>query len=128
MIPLLKSLALTALLATTAIAQGVTVKEEKPGLLKKATATPAAAQAAALAKVPGSTIKAMEIEEEKGKLIYSVDLVTKGKSGVDEVAVDAMTGAMIGVEHESPEQEAKEKADDAAKAKARAKPAETKKP
>ena len=130
MIPLLKSLALTALLATTAIAQGVTVKEEKPGLLKKAKATPAAAQAAALAKVPGSTIKAMEIEEEKGKLIYSVDLVTKGKSGVDEVAVDAMTGAVIGVEHESPEQEAKEKADDAAKAKAkaRAKPTETKKP
>ncbi len=121
MTTLLKSLALIALLAGTAAAQGVTVKEEKPGLLKKAKVTPAAAQAAAQAKVPAGTIKSAEIEEEKGKLIYSFDMVTKGKSGVDEVAVDAMTGAVT-VEHETPADEAKEKAADAAKAKAAAKP------
>lgn len=123
MTTLFKNLALSLLIAGTAAAQGVTIKEEKPGLLKKAKVTPAEAQAAAQAKVPGGSIKSAEIEVEKGKLIYSFDIVTKGKSGVDEVAVDAMTGAVT-VAHETPADEAKEKAADAAKAKAR----EAKKP
>ncbi len=123
MTTLFKNLALSLLIAGTAAAQGVTIKEEKPGLLKKAKVTPAEAQAAAQAKVPGGSIKSAEIEVEKGKLIYSFDIVTKGKSGVDEVAVDAMNGAVT-VAHETPADEAKEKAADAAKAKAR----EAKKP
>lgn len=125
MTTLFKSLALTAIIAGTAAAQGVTIKEEKPGLLKKAKITPAAAQAAAQAKVPGGSIRSAEIEEEQGKLIYSFDIVTKGKSGVDEVNVDAATGAVTLV-HETPADEAKEKAADAAKAKAKA--SEKKKP
>jgi hypothetical protein len=120
----LRSLAALALCATTSLAQGLTVKEDAPGLLKRAKVTPAAAQAAAQAKVPGGTIKAAEIEMEKGKLVYAFDIVTKGKPGVDEVTVDATTGAVIGVEHESPADEAKERAKDAAKAaKGAAKPA-----
>jgi uncharacterized membrane protein YkoI len=121
---LLKSLAVVALSATTSLAQGLTVKEDAPGLLKRAKVTPEAAQAAARARMPGGTIKAAEIEMEKGKLIYSFDIVTTGKPGVDEVTVDAMTGAVLGVEHESPADEAKERAKDAAKAaKGAAKPA-----
>ena len=118
---LLKSLALVSLCAATGLAQGLTVKEDKPGLLKRAKVAPAAAQAAAQAKVPGGTIKSAEIEEENGKLIYSFDIVTKGKSGVDEVNVDAMTGT-VDLKHESPADEAKEKAQDAAKAAARKAP------
>jgi len=109
------------LLAGTLSAQGVTVKEEKPGLLKKAKITAEAATASAQAKVPKGTLKSAEIEEEDGKLIYSFDFETAGKSGSDEVNVDAITGKVLGVEHETPKSEAAEKAKDKAKAAAAAK-------
>jgi len=105
-------------------AQTMTVKEEKPGLLKLAKITPEAATATALAKVPGGKLEKGEIEKEKGKLIYSFDIKVDGKSGIEEVAVDAMTGKVLSVEHESPAAEAKEAAADKAKAAtAAAKPA-----
>ena len=109
------------LLAGTLSAQGVTVTEEKPGLLKKAKITAEAATASAQAKVPKGTLKSAEIEEEDGKLIYSFDFETAGKSGSDEVNVDAITGKVLGVEHETPKSEAAEKAKDKAKAAAAAK-------
>ena len=62
----------------------------------------------ARAQVPNGKIRSGEIEEEKGKLIYSFDLKVPGKSGIDEVNVDAMTGAVVGHEHETA---AKEKAE-----------------
>ena len=110
------AVALTLLASTSAVAQAVSVKEEKPGLLKKAKITAEAATAAAVAKVPGGKVEKAEIENEKGKLIYSFDIKTDGKTGIDEVAVDAMTGKVLSVEHESPEAEAKEAAADKAKA------------
>ncbi len=97
-------------------AQATKMKEEKPGLLKKATITAEAATATALAKVPNGKVKAAEIEEEKGKLIYSFDITVAGKKGIEEVAVDAKTGAVISVEHESPAAEAKEAKGDSVKA------------
>jgi uncharacterized membrane protein YkoI len=100
-------------------AQGVTVKEEKPGLLKKAKITAEAATATARALLPKATVKSAEIEQEDGKLIYSFDFATAGKTGIDEVNIDAMTGKQVGkVEHESPASEKKEAAQDSAKAKA----------
>ena len=110
--------------ASVLSAQAITVKEEKPGLLKLAKIAPEAATATALAKVPGGKLEKGEIEKEKGKLIYSFDIKVDGKSGIEEVAVDAMTGKVLSVEHESPAAEAKEAAADKAKAaKAAAKPA-----
>ena len=115
--------ALTLFAATPLFAQGVTVKEEKPGLLKKAKITVEAATAAAQAKVPKGKVASIELEEEKGKLIYSFDFKTDGKSGVDEVAVDAMTGKAGAVEHEDAAAEKKEAdADKAKAAKAKAAP------
>ncbi|MEO7997577.1 MAG: PepSY domain-containing protein [Gemmatimonadaceae bacterium] len=110
-------------------AQAVVIKEEKPGLLKKAVIKSEVATASALAKVPGGKIQSAEIEEEDGKLIYSFDIKVTGKSGIEEVAVDAKTGAVT-VEHETPANEAKEAKEDAAKAKAaaKAKPATPPKP
>lgn len=124
------AIALALAAATSAAAQGTTVTEEKPGLLKLAKITAEAATTAALARVPNGKVEKAEIEEEKGKLIYSFDIKVAGKSGIEEVAVDAMTGKVLVVEHESPKQEAKEKAADAAKEKAaaKAKPATAKKP
>ena len=93
----------------------VTVKEEKPGLLARAKVTADAAIATAQAKVPKAKLASAEIEEENGKLIYSFDFKTEGKSGIDEVNVDAVTGKFVAMEHETPKSEAKEKAADAKK-------------
>ena len=76
------------------------------------------AQAAALAKVPNGTVKEGELEKEKGKLIWSFDITTPDSKDITEVAVDAVTGAVIAVEKETPADQAKETAEDAAKKKA----------
>ncbi len=110
------SVTLALLTAVPMFAQPVTMKEEKPGLLKLAKITPAAATATAQAKVPTGKIESAEIEEEDGKLLYSFDIKIPGKSGIEEVAVDANTGKVLNVEHETPKAQAKEAADDKAKA------------
>ena len=107
---------LTMLTATPLFAQPVTMKEEKPGQLKLAKITPAAATATAQAKVPNGKIESAEIEQEDGKLIYSFAIKVAGKSGIEEVAVDARTGKVLAVEHETPEDEAKEAKADVVKA------------
>jgi len=61
----------------------------------------AEAQKIALDKVPGGTIKEGEIEKEKGKVIWSFDILTTGTKDITEVNVDAMTGAVIGVSKET---------------------------
>ena len=91
------------------------VHEESPGLLKLATIRPAAAEASALAKIPGGSIRAAEIEKEGGKLIYSFEIKVAGRPGIEEVNVDATNGKVIGVEHEDAATESKEAAADAAK-------------
>lgn len=96
------------LIANGAAAQAVTVKEDAPGLLAQATLTPDSALKIALHRVPGSTMKEGEIEKEHGKLVYSFDLAVAGKSGIDEVQVDAKTGKVVSVEHESAAEEARE--------------------
>lgn len=115
------ALAANLLVSVPLSAQAVVVKEDKPGLLKLATVKAEVATATALAKVPGGKVQSAEIEQEDGKLIYSFDIKVAGKSGIDEVNVDAKTGAVLGVSHETPADEAKEaKADKAKEAKAAA--------
>ncbi|WP_373058224.1 PepSY domain-containing protein [Gemmatimonas sp.] len=114
--------------SSTLSAQAVTVKEEKAGMLKLAKVTPSAATATALAKVPGGKVQSAEIEKEDGKLVYSFDIKVAGKSGIDEVLVDATSGAVVSVEHESAEDEAKEAAEDKAKADKAKAAAKVKKP
>ena len=88
---------------------GVTaIKEETPGLLKFAKITPEAAAATALARVPQGKIVAAEIEKEDGKLIYSFEIKMADRTGEEEVNVDAITGTVIGVEHEGAADEARE--------------------
>ena len=81
-----------------------------------------AARKIALDKVPGATVKSEELEKEHGKLIYSFDLVVPGKTGIDEAQVDAMTGKLLGVEHETPKMEAAEKDKEKKDAKKSSKP------
>ena len=113
------SMTLLALAAATPAlhAQRVSVTENKPGLLKKARITADSAIAVAKARLPKAAIQAAEIERENGKLIYSFDFRTPGRSGIDEVNVDAMTGHLVGkVSHESAADEANEERADKAKA------------
>ena len=67
------------------------------------------ARKTALAAVPGGHVQSHELERENGKLIYSYDIKVGGTPGVDEVNVDAMTGAIVAHQHEDAKAEAKEK-------------------
>lgn len=91
--------------------------ESQAQLQKEAKVSLADAEATALKAVPGSTIASHELERENGKLIYSFDMKGAGQTGIDEVNVDAVTGAMVDKSHESPADEAKEAAMDEKEAK-----------
>src|SRR5215470_14758346 len=108
----------STLLALGLIAGGLTAcqteKEEgkeskESNLAAQAKVSRADAEKAALAKVPGGTIKEGELEKEKGKLIWSFDISTPGSSDIKEVQVDAITGAVVSIETETASAEAKEK-------------------
>ena len=99
---------------------GVTSKIQ-PELAAKAKISLEAARTTALAKVPKGKLKSEELEEENGKLQYSFDIKIPGKSGVEEVEVDALDGSVIKVAHESAKAEKAEAAKDA-KAKAQKPP------
>ena len=117
-----KSFAVAALLAACSLTLGggsasaAECREDKPGLLKQAKVTCDDAKKSALAKVPGGKVKSSELEVEKGRLVWSFDLVSEGKAGVEEVQNDAKTGAIVSVEHETKEQDAAEAKADEAKA------------
>ena len=97
------SIILLAVAPTLVRAQGtptVNVTEDKPGLLKRAKIAPDSATRLALAAVPNGKVRSGEIEEEKGKPIYSFDIKVPGKAGITEVHIDPATGAVLGQEHE----------------------------
>lgn len=84
----------------TRTVQGVEIAEDKAGLWQQATLPADSAMKLALARVPGGRIVEGELEEEDGRLVYSFDIKVEGKDGVDEVQVDARTGAIVSVGHE----------------------------
>ena len=96
--------------ALSAQAADTTVKQERPGLLAQAKITPDSARAIARRILPGATIQSSEIENEDHKLIYSFDMKVPGKSGIEEINIDALTGAVVGREHEDARSEANEAA------------------
>jgi len=75
----------------------------------------AEAERTALARVPGGTIKEGGLEREKGKLVWSFDIAKPGEKNLTEILVDALTGAIVSEEIETPETEAKEKQEKAGK-------------
>jgi uncharacterized membrane protein YkoI len=94
-------------------AQGKYKRDLPDSLVKHVKITEAAAAATAQKRVPKGSIDGVELEREKGKLMYSYDMKVPGKSGIDEVNVDAVTGKVIGYSHESAAAEAKEAAEEA---------------
>ena len=53
---------------------------------------------------------------EDGKLVYSFDIKVPARSGIEEIQVDAKTGALVKQEHEGPKAEAAEKVGEAREA------------
>ena len=101
----------TVIVAGGAAAQGSKpMKEEKPGLLAQAKISADAARTTALARIKSGTIKEEEIEMEGGKLVFAFDIKVARKSGVEEVLVDALTGEIVSVAHESSASESAEAA------------------
>jgi hypothetical protein len=121
MMRLIVACALVTGIAARADAQASYKKDVPDSLAKLAKVTEATAAATAQARVPKGAIQGVELEKEKGKLIYSYDIKTAGKSGIDEVNIDAMTGKVIAFGHESPADEKKEAAADAKAAKTKTK-------
>jgi uncharacterized membrane protein YkoI len=80
-------------------------KETQADLQKAAKISEADARATALKQVPGGTVKSEELEREHGKLIYSYDISVPGKSGIDEVNVNAIDGSVVAKSHETPKTE-----------------------
>jgi hypothetical protein len=88
---------------------------KKDELAALATITRSDAQKAALASFKDSskaTIKEMELETEHGCLVYSFDIAVAGRSGIQEVQVDAGNGRLLSSKHENAKTEAAEKAKD----------------
>ncbi len=114
---ILTAIAAMTLAASPAAAQAAAktpaAKHETMAQLKaEAKVTEKAARATALAQIPGGTVKSGELERENGKLLYSFDIASKGKTGIDEVQVDAITGTVLSNKHETPAMEkAEQKAD-----------------
>ena len=67
------------------------------------------AETMALARVPQGAVKTSELEKEKGRLIWSVDITTPDSKDTTEVNVDAKSGEVIAVTKETPKQEKNEK-------------------
>ena len=129
--PLTTTLAAAALLTTGAalsplVAQAPqqhTYKRDlPPALSKEATVSEANAAKTAEERVKNGRIEAVELENERGKLIYSYELKVPGKAGVEEVNVDARTGKVMSAEHESMKTEKKEAAQEKKEATHKAKP------
>lgn len=116
-------LAAMAAMAATLPGQQPSYKRDLPdSLAKQAKITETAAIAVAKKVVPKGDVTSIELEREGGRLIYSMDVKTAGKSGSDEVNVDAKTGKMVGrVQHESAKAEAAEAKAEKAEAKKTAK-------
>lgn len=94
-----------AIAVQPASAQG---KETQAQLRKSAKITSAKARATALKEVPNGRVQSTELERENGKVVYSFDIKVPGKAGIEEVNIDAVTGAMVAHEHETVKMEKKE--------------------
>jgi uncharacterized membrane protein YkoI len=110
--PMAKS---TVKAGTTAPKRHRTMKKEESqaALQKEAKISEETARATALKEVPNGTVKSSELEREHGKLIYSFDINVPGKSGIEEINVNAIDGSVVNREHESAKTEKKEAAQEA---------------
>jgi len=71
-------------------------------LMKEAKITESTAADAAMKAVPDAKIEKVKLEKKDGTLEYTYDLKSSARTGVDEVRVNATTGAVISNVHQAP--------------------------
>jgi uncharacterized membrane protein YkoI len=76
-------------------------REVPDSLAAQTRITEDSARAIAQRRIPRGVVQKLEVERERGHLIYSWELKIPGHPGIEEVNVDALTGRIIGVEHEA---------------------------
>ena len=109
------ALALTVGLTARANAQDSTnavSPKLDPVLAAEAKISLDSARKIALHKVKNGSVTSEELEREHGYLIYSFEVKVPGKSGIQEVSVNALNGAVIGVHHEDAATERREARED----------------
>ncbi len=112
----LAGVTVTAIIAAVAATANVSpAQTPKPKVKLSADSARVIAQA----QVRNGKIQSSELEHEKGRWIYSFDIKVAGKPGIEEINVDANTGAVVAHEHEGAKAEARERK---AEAKTGAKP------
>ena len=82
--------------------KGQSEPDEAKALASQARITADQAKAAALAQFPGATVKKVELDNENGSLVYSVQLTDTSGKGQD-VKVDAGNGKVLATEADGPE-------------------------
>jgi hypothetical protein len=102
-------------LATSWTPFNLWAQQSETELLKQARVTKQQAKKIALARVKRGAIKCVELEEENGVLIWSVDIAQPPKKDLTDVWVDATTGKITAIEMETPITEKKEVAEQKAK-------------
>jgi hypothetical protein len=73
------------------------VLAQQTGVTKDPAISIDAARKVALAKIPGGKIQHEELEREHGRLLYSFEVSTPGKSKAEEVLVSADDGSVVSV-------------------------------
>jgi uncharacterized membrane protein YkoI len=107
----LKRTSLIACLASSLLMAGslfaAQPQEEKPATdaAEPAKASPIGmekARAIALEKVPGGEVAFEELKRDNDLLVYSFDILVKGKKGAQGVLVGATSGEVVSVKYKSP--------------------------
>lgn len=65
-------------------------------------------------RYPDSAFESAELETEHGHRIWSIDLRPHGSNDIREVQIDAISGEIIATELETPDDQAREAAEDKA--------------
>jgi uncharacterized membrane protein YkoI len=90
-------MAFASLVVPTALAHA----NSKPAKLAHEKVDLPLARAAAVARVPNGTLTSHELVHDHDRLRYSFWFIEPGKSGFKEVSVDAASGKVVKVKHES---------------------------
>lgn len=103
--------------AVLTVAYAATYKRDVPAkLAAKAKISEGVATQAALERIQGGKIVELELEHEKGGLLYSIHVQAPGQDGLEEVLVSAQDGSIISVKHDAAKDDDDEEGDDEDKA------------
>lgn len=94
---------LAVLVALGALAGCASSQLQPVALPAQARITRSQAAQTALAQAPRGVIKDAELENDDGNLIWSFDIATPGSKTLTEINVDAVTGYVVSIATETPE-------------------------